>query len=177
LLKISTRTVDRYVDSGKLRSKKEWKIVYINASDVENLSWTWKKKQEILIPKKAAFKTKSIKKVVQEISTKESFGLNWVYSDLRNEIKEKDTFIAELSIRLWQAEEIAKNSVSLIDYKKSQFLLEESRSNLNQAIIDLESDKEDLEKKLNTQKTNNWILIIFLGFVFVMAIALFLKSI
>jgi hypothetical protein len=36
---------------------------------------------------------------------------------------------------------MVKNTVSLIDYKKSQFLLEESRSNLNQAIIDLESDK------------------------------------
>jgi uncharacterized membrane protein YgaE (UPF0421/DUF939 family) len=78
-----------------------------------------------------------------------------------------------LSIRLGSAEEIAKNSVSLIDYKKSQFLLEESKSNLNQAIIDLESDKEQLEKKINYQKVNNVILLVALIFVFGIAFALF----
>ncbi|MDR3151151.1 MAG: hypothetical protein LBU14_06385 [Candidatus Peribacteria bacterium] len=78
-----------------------------------------------------------------------------------------------MSIRLGSAEEIAKNSVSLIDYKKSQFLLEESKSNLNQAIIDLESDKEQLEKKINYQKVNNVILLVALIFVFGIAFALF----
>ena len=36
-LDISTRSVDRYIKSGKLRSKKEGKIIYIHARDVANL--------------------------------------------------------------------------------------------------------------------------------------------
>jgi hypothetical protein len=96
---------------------------------------------------------------------------------LRGEIKEKDRIVTELSIRLWQAEEIARNSVSLIDYKKSQFLLEESRSNLNQAIIDLESDKEWLEKELKYQKINNIIMLVALVTLFAIAGTLFLLKI
>jgi hypothetical protein len=57
----------------------------------------------------------------------------------------------------------------LIDYKKSQFLLETSRSNLNQNIIDLESDKDELEKELSYQKTNNIIMLLALVFLFAVA--------
>lgn len=187
LLRISSRSVDRYIKSWKLRAKKEWKIVYINAEDVDNLKW-WKKKQEILTVKKSKFKPingkeESINQETQEIIVKKHSNVDEIYEnltldekiyvDLKKEIKEKDTIITELSIRLGSAEEIAKNSVSLIDYKKSQFLLEESKSNLNQAIIDLESDKEQLEKKINYQKVNNVILLVALIFVFGIAFALF----
>jgi hypothetical protein len=103
--------------------------------------------------------------------------LDEIYFDLKSEIKEKDRVITELSIRLWQAEEIARNSVSLIDYKKSQFLLEESKINLNQAIIDLESDKEWLEKELKSQKVNNIIMLLALVVLFAIAGTLFLLKI
>jgi hypothetical protein len=174
-LKISTRSIDRYVKSWKLRAKKEWKIIYINAPDLENLKW-WGKKQEI-IEKKSSFKITPLKKTENEVVTKNTLILDEIYFDLKNEIREKDKVITELSIRLWQAEEIAKNSVSLIDYKKSQFLLEESRTNLNQAIIDLESDKEWLEKELKYQKVNNIIMLVALVVLFAIAGTLFLLKI
>lgn len=192
LLQVSTRTIDRYVESGKLRAKKDWKVVYINTADLENLSWAWTQKQEIIIEKKIPekkqeHKTPEVKKeakvkeeieikettAVAELSTKKPTTLDWVYMDLKSEIREKDKIITELSIRLWQAEEIAKNSVSLIDYKKSQFLLETSRSNLNQNIIDLESDKDELEKELSYQKTNNIIMLLALVFLFAVAWTIF----
>lgn len=53
--------------------------------------------------------------------------LEKIYLDLRSELKNKDQTIQDLSIRLGQAQEIAKNSVSLVEFKKSQFLLEESK--------------------------------------------------
>jgi hypothetical protein len=61
----------------------------------------------------------------------------------------------------------------LIDYKKSQFLLETSRSNLNQNIIDLESDKNELEKELGYQKINNIIMLLALVFLFAVAGTIF----
>ena len=51
LLWISTRSVDRYIKAWKLRSKKEWKIVYVNNEDVKNLWWTWEVKHEIIYKK------------------------------------------------------------------------------------------------------------------------------
>lgn len=48
-LNISTRSIDRYIRAWKLRSKKEWKIVYINEDDINNFLWIWTKKQEIIV--------------------------------------------------------------------------------------------------------------------------------
>jgi hypothetical protein len=53
--------------------------------------------------------------------------LEKIYLDMKQDIKTKDQAIQDLSIKLGQAQEIAKNSVSLIEFKKSQFLLEESK--------------------------------------------------
>ena len=178
LLWISTRSVDRYIKAWKLRSKKEWKIVYVNNEDVKNLWWTWEVKHEIIDKKeyeeskkeKQQQEEKNIEVVEKkelpkskEIEVKTNFKtypLDEVYYDLRNEIKQKDEVMQDLSIKLWRAEEIVKNSVSMIDFKRSQMLLEDSKTHLGSAISDLKTKNEDLEKKLKYEKTTNWILII-----------------
>ena len=178
LLWISTRSVDRYIKAWKLRSKKEWKIVYVNNEDVKNLWWTWEVKHEIIDKKeyeeskkeKQQQEEKNIEVVEKkelpkskEIEVKTNFKtypLDEVYYDLRNEIKQKDEVIQDLSIKLWRAEEIVKNSVSMIDFKRSQMLLEDSKTHLGSAISDLKTKNEDLEKKFKYEKTTNWILII-----------------
>ena len=66
-------------------------------------------------------------------------------------------------------EEIVKNSISMIEFKKTQFLLEESKNSLNS---DLENTKKELENKdvlLKEEKKLNYILI---GIAFVLFIAL-----
>ena len=175
LLWISTRSVDRYIKAWKLRAKKEWKIVYVNNEDVKNLWWTGEVKHEIIDKKEYEESKKEKQKenieVVEkkelpkskEIEVKTNFKtypLDEVYYDLRNEIKQKDEVIQDLSIKLWRAEEIVKNSVSMIDFKRSQMLLEDSKTHLGSAITDLKTKNEDLEKKLKYEKTTNWILII-----------------
>ena len=87
--------------------------------------------------------------------------LEKIYLDMKHEIKEKDKTIQELSIRLGQAQEIAKNSVSVIEFKKSQYLLEESKSSITQEVIQLSEQKKNLEDKLKYEKTTNIILIVF----------------
>ncbi|MBF0914043.1 helix-turn-helix domain-containing protein [Candidatus Gracilibacteria bacterium] len=178
LLGISTRSVDRYIKAGKLRAKKEGKIVYVNNEDVKNLGGTGEVKHEIIDKKeyeeskkeKQQQEEKNIEVVEKkelpkskEIEVKTNFKtypLDEVYYDLRNEIKQKDEVIQDLSIKLGRAEEIVKNSVSMIDFKRSQMLLEDSKTHLGSAISDLKTKNEDLEKKLKYEKTTNWILII-----------------
>lgn len=164
-LNISTRSVDRYIKSWKLRSQKRGKIVYVNETDVNNMLSGWNKKQEVIIETKKTNKTKE----VTVKNTENNKLLSNIYSDLKNQIQVKDKQIHELSVRLWQAEEIAKNSISLIDYKKSQFLLEESKWYLNKKVDELEKDKEKLKEDLSSEKKSNFILIIFV--VILLAIA------
>ena len=158
-LNISTRSVDRYIKSWKLRAKKEWKVVYVKWSDIDALLWC-EIKQEVIIEKKVVNEGVSQKSI-----TKNDESVAWtlwsIYKDLKEEIQRKDQLIQTLAMRVWKAEEVAKNSVSLLDFKKSQFLLEESKEGLNNNINELEVESERLKWELKYEKNSNIILIIF----------------
>ena len=159
-LNISTRSVDRYIKAWKLRAKKDWKVVYVNQSDVEKLIWWWEVKHEVIFDKNFINNNEN-KKTISRWDENVSWTLWSIYKDLKEEIQKKDELIQTLAMRVWKAEEIAKNSVSLLDFKKSQYLLEESKENLNKNFEELEREKEKLVNELKYEKTSNIILILF----------------
>ncbi len=176
---MSTRSVDRYVKAGKLRSKKDGKIIYIHAQDIENMSSDGEEsKAEVIMPQE---KKQSYTQQSQNSSQSQSQNshhtpqsqstsimdaqsratLEKIYLDLRSEIKQKDQLIQDISHKLGQAQEIAKNSVSVIEFKKSQYLLEESKGSLHQEIETLKIKESELANKLKYEKSTNYILIGF----------------
>ena len=159
-LNISTRSVDRYIKSWKLRSKKEWKVVYVKKEDVVNLMWWWKSSQEVIVDNNVVKETPK-NNIVQKSDDNVAGTLWAIYKDLKEEIQKKDQIIQNLAIRVWKSEEMAKNSVSLLDFKKSQYLLEESKENISKELTDLTNEKWRLETELKYEKTSNLILIIF----------------
>ncbi len=189
MLNLSTRSVDRYIKSGKLRIKKDWKTILIHKEDIEKLMSSWdENKQEVIIPKKKEEKEEKkektkveikkwdskkehMKEIIEEPETEvqsstttiieKKNSLETIYNDLREEINRKDDVIQNLSIKLGRAEEIAKNSISLIEFKKSQFLLEESRWYLSKEVEQLNTYKKTLKKKLRYEKRTNYILLTF----------------
>jgi hypothetical protein len=79
-------------------------------------------------------------------------------------------------LKLWKAEEIAKNSISLMDFKKSQFLLEESKWYLSWEVENLKKEKNKLTKELKYEKNTNNIMIIFLVLLLILtAVIWFMK--
>lgn len=159
-LNVSTRSIDRYIRSWKIRSEKQWKVVYVNSEDINNILWWSSVKQEVIMPKQDNPVEPQVN--TTQVSTKQdNIALENIYNDLRWEIKKKDETIQDLSIQLWRAQEIAKNSVSLIDFKKSQFLLEESKWHLSSELDRLEKEKSSLANDLKYQKNSNMILIVF----------------
>ena len=168
-LGISTRSVDRYIKAWKLRAKKDGKVVYVKWSDVENLLWNWETKQEVIVEQKV-INTEPVEQKTITRNDENIAGTLWaIYKDLKEEIVKKDEIIQELAMRVWKAEEVAKNSVSLLDFKKSQYLLEESKSGLSKEVENLEKEKEKLEDELKYEKTSNMILIIFVIVLLVIA--------
>jgi len=165
-LNISTRSVDRYIKAWKLRSKKDWKIVYVHSSDIDNMLGKWEKKQEVILEK---VKNKEESTNIVKNNDTANWTLNLIYKDLKKEIEKKDDIIRELSMRVWTAEEIAKNSISLMEYKKSQFLLEESKGYLNKEIDWLEKDNEKLKNDLKYEKNSNMLLVIFVIILLIIA--------
>lgn len=162
-LGISIRSVDRYIKSWKLRSQKNWKIIYVNSQDMKLLQSDWKQEHEVIIPKKIkeVQNEEEIEIVKAEISPSNWWMLDLIYSDLREEVKRKDELIQALSVQIGRSEEIAKSSISLSEFKKSQYLLEESKFYLSNEVDDLKKEKKHLEEKLRYEKTSNVILIVF----------------
>jgi excisionase family DNA binding protein len=174
LLGISTRSVDRYIKSGKLRSKKDGKIVFVKWSDVDTILSGGKTQQEVIVPNKPTEE----KTVATKTAHNESWGmLETIYTDLKKEIEKKDGTIQELSQRLGRAEEIAKNSVSLIEFKKSQFLLEESKGYLNNEVDIIKNEKDKLVTELKYEKTTNVILIVFVVILLAIAATVWFMSV
>jgi len=157
MLGISTRSVDRYIKSGKLRSKKDGKIVYVKWSDVDAMMWGGQTQQEVIVPGEK----QESKSVAKSSDVKSNAMLENIYADLKKEIKYKDETIQELSQKLGRAEEMVKNSVSVIEFKKSQFLLEESKGHMNKEVEDIKKEKKKLQADLKYEKTTNLILIVF----------------
>jgi hypothetical protein len=103
--------------------------------------------------------------------------LETIYTDLKKEIEKKDGTIQELAQRLGRAEEVAKNSVSLIEFKKSQFLLEESKGYLNNEVDIIKNEKEKLITELKYEKTTNVILIVFVVILLAIAATVWFMSV
>ena len=171
---ISTRSIDRYIKSGKLRSKKEWKIVYVNDDEKKQIEVKEIKsdeKEEKILQNTYNFTTTVPETKEIEVKTNfKTFPIEPIYDDLRLQIKEKDDLIQDLSMKLWRAEEIVKNSVSMIDFKRSQMLLEDSKTHLWSAISELKGKNEELEKKVKTG--NITVLVLFITVIVLLVIAL-----
>lgn len=159
-LNISIRTVDRHIKSGKIRTKKHWKSILIKESDVENLLYGWNIKQKIIFWEKDI----NDKKITKYEDDTNPWMLEKIYEDLKKQIQEKDKVIQNLFIKIWKFEEIAKNSISLIDFKKSQFLLEESKWSLHRDIKNISKKNEKLKKDLKYEKITGICLMVFVIF-------------
>ena len=189
ILGISTRSIDRYIKSWKIRAKKDWKIVFVNSDDIKNLSSNTSVKQKIIVSNvefldeditdsvkqaKGNINTWIVKKAEYEkiLSTFET-----MYSGFREEIKEKDAKIQELAIRLWRAEEQKDKSVDLIEYKKVQFLSEEAKNELSKKLDKEKFEKQKTINELNYEKTTNKLLIMFIVILFIISWIIFFMNI
>jgi len=150
-LSISTRSVDRYIRAGKLRAKKIGKIVYIHTEDIENLLWGGKK-PEIILPNDMWDADDEVEET--QIAVQSTIDIKYIFDELKNEIVRKDDEIKDLHGQLGKMEEVMKNSISLVEYKKSQFLLEESKIGLRS---ELEATKKNLEDKVHDLKKEKWL--------------------
>lgn len=180
-LAISTRTLDRYVKAGKLRSKKVGKKVFVHDGDLdilknelgrevddsarqEDIEFVKPKAEdgEIVFfedaKKDTGFRRKPVLVDYQDL-----------FEDAQKRIDEKDRVIRELSYRVGQAEAELKNSVSMIEFKKTSYLLEAAKTKGDEEKAVAVKEVESIAKRLESEKTITAILavalaILLLGF-------------
>lgn len=180
-LAISTRTLDRYVKAGKLRSKKVGKKVFVHDGDLDILKnelgrevddSARQEDVEFVAPKAedgeivffddakkdTGFRRKPVLVDYQDL-----------FEDAQKRIDEKDRVIRELSYRVGQAEAELKNSVSMIEFKKTSYLLEAAKTKGDEEKANAVKEVEAVTKRLESEKNVTAILafalaILLLGF-------------
>lgn len=154
VLEISTRTVDRYIRSGKIRTLKKWKKIFLNNQDVEIIkNWWIQEDYEVIRPSEKENNWFTIKPLD---STKNYKSL---YEDTLRMVEKKDELIKDLSYKLWKAEVELKNSIPMLEYKKTTFLLESSNNKTEEEKKQLTDSIDQYKDKLRNQELLNIILV------------------
>lgn len=160
ILEISTRTLDRYVKSGKLRSKRKGKKIFIHDDDIRMMQSS----EPELIRATDSVKTEDIVffEDVQDSGFRRKpvmVDYRDLYEDAMNRIAEKDRVIQDLSYRAGHAESELKNSISMIEYKKATFLLESAKSKTEEEKKQFETEIVKLKSDAKKSKTILYVLI------------------
>ncbi len=185
ILWISTRSIDRYIRWWKIRAQKKWRTVYLNDDDINNIK-TWdleeiEIRQEIITPeqqyKEKKEKVEKLKTSIVQKSDDNISKIDLIYDDLRDEIKQKDKKIETMSLHLWKMEEVVKNSISMLEFKKSQFLLEESKNWVKTDLEKSRVEQEKLKVKLDEKSKLNIILAILIVILFIITLMIWWFSV
>lgn len=173
-LSVSTRTVDRHISAGRIRTKRIGKKMFLHEEDVELIRQTEgaDTTEEYIVIDESEKPEQEIvaRKVSREtLPVAYSDGPNYIelYQKAEKLIAKKDETIQDLAYRLGKAEVELKNSIPLTEYKKTTFLLESAKAKTDADATLLSTKLSTLEKEIT--KRNSAILGLAILFVLVLA--------
>ena len=157
-LKMSTRSVDRYIRRGKLRAQKVGKMVWIHSDDLLTLQGRgWQSNYaETSAPAADPLALVAAAPATPALPSPE---ISAVIESMEQKIDEKDQLIQDLSYRLGTAEIELKNSVPLADHKRVAFLLEDAKRNLDHERSEMENKVEDARSSARAAAVVNALLV------------------
>ena len=96
---------------------------------------------------------------------------------LKEEIDKKDNEIKDLTFKIWKMEEVVKSSISVIEFKKNQYLLEESKKSMATSLEEATKQLEEKKVELKQERKNNFILLSLILILFIALIIVWVVSI
>lgn len=167
-LGVSSRTIDRHIQAGRIRTRRIGKKMFLEEEDVEtirSLDTARSREDYEVMMNDDSIKHEIVHPVVQDTSMTTEF--TRLYTEAQEIIAKKDAVIQDLAYRLWKSETELKGSISMIEYKKATFLLESAKSKNDQ-------DSQVLTEKvshLETEITKRNAMIISLAILFALVLA------
>ncbi len=152
MLGVSTRTVDRYIHSGKIRTKRDGKLIMLHKDDVTQVkSGGTQTDYEVIAPKPT---------LVPTIGYDPREAQNEILRTLETIIREKDALIQELSFKLGKLESDIANTVPKLEHKKAVLALEEANSSRMHDMEMIVQTKKELEDRYQREKLISTVLMI-----------------
>ena len=169
ILACSTRTIDRYISAGKIRSKRMGKKVFLHTEDIRILQNGGIQEDYIVLDSDGRVMTTGHE---ESSFTRRPIMVDYklLFEDAQKSLERKDTLIQELSYRAWQAESELKSSISLIEYKKATMLLESSKIYNETERKNLDTKIMEMSMNLEQKNTTNIILMILVSLLFMVAV-------
>jgi excisionase family DNA binding protein len=172
-LGVSSRTIDRHIQSDRIRTRRIGKKIFLEEDDVESLrmndSARREEDYEIVIesdePTHEIIRSREMP-IVPTTKSPALTELVRLYEESRDLIARKDSTIQDLSYRLGQTETELKNSISMIEYKKATFMLESAKTKNDTDTVHLGGRLASLESEL--RKRNAAIITLALLFILVL---------
>ncbi len=153
-INVSTRTLDRWMRSGKLKFKTRGRSVFVRTADLTKLGEKTTKKQRSA--KQAESESVAPRIIVEP--NKEEKVFQRLYEDATGELKQKQEKLEAASFRVGQLEAQVKASVPLLEYKQRE--------------DELQKETSGLKDQLHVLKLKSSILLVGFAVAAVIAIAL-----
>lgn len=152
MIGVSTRTIDRYIQSGKIRTKRDGKVIMLHKEDVTQVKWGWVQTDyEVIAPKPT---------LVPSTGYDPREAQNEILRTLEKIIRDKDALIQELTFKLGKMESDITNTVPKLEHKKALLSLEQANSSRLDDINMLVQTKRDIEWKYQREKLISTVLMI-----------------
>lgn len=152
MLGVSTRTVDRYIHSGKIRTKRDGKLIMLHKDDVTQVKGGWVQTDyEVLAPKPT---------LVPSIGYDPREAQNEILRTLETIIREKDALIQELTFKLGKLESDITNTVPKLEHKRAVIALEEANSSRMHDMEMIVQTKKEIEDRYQREKLISTVLMI-----------------
>ena len=173
LLWVSTRTIDRYVKSGKLSYKKVANKVILNEEELRILqnefsSLRQEVSTELIWEKDSSLSVRSVTNLSSIDEKLDKFYL--IFQEKDKQIDEKNKIIFMLQQRIGELEAKIQTMIALPDYnKEKQQAIEEKRI--------LEEKLAKLTSKVKEQETKTYVVIIFAIIFIIIARYFYVKNV
>jgi excisionase family DNA binding protein len=188
ILKVSTRTVDRYIRKFRFKTRKNGRRVLIKRADVdkiieEHIGQFVDIKSTILDKRETKqksvdsapdFEVKNIKVESVKKSDKEEGVYKGLYSEVKGELKEKQERLDAATYRVGQLEAQVKTMVPVLDYTRKEKELKEAKNTIEQKELEKAHEVRRMEHKLKTERMAKWIYLSLVGLLLVAEPVLFL---
>jgi excisionase family DNA binding protein len=184
ILKVSTRTVDRYIRKMRFKTRKDGRRVLIKRDDVDKIIQEHigqyvdiKLDSRKPVEDSPAVQVKDVKieaKKNPEKSERDEGVYKGLYVEAKNELKEKQERLDAATYRVGQLESQVKNMVPLLDFSRKEKELKEARSVIEQKELEKAQAMAKMEHKLKTERIAKWIYLSLVGMLLVAEPVLFL---
>jgi len=188
ILKVSTRTVDRYIRKFRFKTRKNGRRVLIKRVDVdkiieEHIGQFVDIKSTILdklsnkqkaVDSAHGFEVKNIKVESVKSPDREDGVYQNLYHEVKKELKEKQERLDAATYRVGQLEAQVKNMVPMLDYTRKEKELKETKNAVEQKELEKLQEVHRMENKLKTERIAKWIYLSLVGLLLVAEPVLFL---